>query len=239
MRLRLGSLQSSAAVERQIAREKQREREKAQAQIPTVKTEAQVRAEEAAGAGKEDGDGKAKEKEKEAEKEKKVIPRIRPLSEAKAIDMGANFMSESFLFAVAAGIIIFESLRARRKETNRREDVADRLAELEESENNARRGLVLLEHEIFKMRAQMDKKPLKEIKEGKRILPREIWELEEEVEEEESPGLMGRITGLFGWIRGEEKGKPTSEEQTAKTKAMISTAPVPKTESPSSDSPEK
>ena len=147
-----------------------------------------------------------KEKEKEKEKEKApVLPRIRPLSEAKAIDMGANFISETFLFAVAAGVIIFESMRARRKETSRREDVADRLAELEEKEGNARHALVLLEGEILRLRAQLEKKSVKEVKEGKRILPREIWE-EEEEEEEEEKGVWESVKGLVRWMRGEKSG---------------------------------
>ncbi|KAK9473759.1 optic atrophy 3 protein-domain-containing protein [Dipodascopsis tothii] len=37
---------------------------------------------------------------------------VRPLNDTKAIDMGANVLSETFLFAVAGGLIIYESVRS-------------------------------------------------------------------------------------------------------------------------------
>lgn len=125
MRLRLGLLQDPAVIERQIARElAEAEKKRKAATVPTVKTEAQTLADESA---------KAKEKEKitESVKSSRSTPRIRPLSEAKAIETGANFISETFMFFVAGGIIVFESWRSRRKENSRREDVADRIQMLE------------------------------------------------------------------------------------------------------------
>ncbi|TGZ81983.1 optic atrophy 3-like protein, partial [Ascodesmis nigricans] len=62
----------------------------------------------------------------------KQTQRIRPLSESKAIDAGANFISEAFLFAVAGSLILLEALRARRKEANRRDMVQERLMLLED-----------------------------------------------------------------------------------------------------------
>ncbi|GAA5990498.1 hypothetical protein JCM11641_007739 [Rhodosporidiobolus odoratus] len=53
---------------------------------------------------------------------------IRPLSEARAIDAGANFLSEGFLFAVAATIIVGETYRSRRSESKRRDAVQDSLS---------------------------------------------------------------------------------------------------------------
>jgi optic atrophy 3 protein len=126
MRLRLGLLQDQAAIDRQLAKDAaEAHAKKAKSEIPTVKTEAQAKA---------DIQNAAKEKEREVEKAKhpSPLPRIRPLSEAKAIDTGANFISETFLFAVTLSLIMFESWRSRRKETSRRNDVADRLKELEE-----------------------------------------------------------------------------------------------------------
>ncbi|KIJ31841.1 hypothetical protein M422DRAFT_36100 [Sphaerobolus stellatus SS14] len=55
---------------------------------------------------------------------------VKPLSEAKAIDRGANFLAESFLFGVAASLIIAETWRSSNKESKRRETVADALDEL-------------------------------------------------------------------------------------------------------------
>jgi optic atrophy 3 protein len=124
MRLRLGLLQDPAVIERQVAKElAEAEAKRKKAQIPTVKTEAQTIRDDAA---------RAKEKEDLTEKAKAARkPRIRPLSEAKAIESGATFISESFLFLVAGGIIVFESWRSKRKENTRREDVSERLQSLE------------------------------------------------------------------------------------------------------------
>lgn len=96
MRFRLGLLQDTAAIEKQIAKDAA-EAKKHKNDAPTVKTEAQAKADDAK--AKE-----AKDKEKESgEKASARKPKIRPLSEAKAIDLGANFVSESFLFVVRLG----------------------------------------------------------------------------------------------------------------------------------------
>ncbi|GAA5998188.1 hypothetical protein JCM5350_007697 [Sporobolomyces pararoseus] len=58
---------------------------------------------------------------------------IRPLSESRAIESGANFLSEGFLFAVAATIIIGETYRSRLSESKRRDAVRESL-ESHESE---------------------------------------------------------------------------------------------------------
>ncbi|KAL8772499.1 MAG: hypothetical protein Q9194_004604 [Teloschistes cf. exilis] len=185
MRLRLGLLQDTAAIDKQIARdaaEAQAKRQKSE--VPTVKTEAQTKADEAI---------VAKEKDKAAEKAKPASkPRIRPLSEAKAIDAGANFASETFLLSVGIGLIIFERWWSSRKENTRREDVSDRIAELEESEKSARRALVELEKELLRMRAKEGKE-----KSPKRILPKEVWELEEKEEEERQP----KASGILSYLR--------------------------------------
>ncbi|ONH67678.1 ERAD-associated E3 ubiquitin-protein ligase HRD1 [Cyberlindnera fabianii] len=57
--------------------------------------------------------------------------KVRPLNENKAIENGANFLSESFVFAVAGGIIIYEANRQRQKELNRREAVEDDIKTLQ------------------------------------------------------------------------------------------------------------
>ncbi|KAJ3882540.1 optic atrophy 3 protein-domain-containing protein [Lentinula edodes] len=56
---------------------------------------------------------------------------IRPLSETKAIDSGANALAEGFLFSVAAALILGESYRSARNETKRRGGVDERLGVLE------------------------------------------------------------------------------------------------------------
>lgn len=204
MRLRLGLLRDSAEIEKQIAREAaEAQAKKHKHSIPTVKTEAQTRADEAAAT-------RAKEK---AEAPAKTVPKpkIRPLSEAKAIESGATFISEAFLFAVAGGLIFFESWRSRRKETSHREDVSDRLAELEESEKAARRGLVELEREILRLRAKEGK-----VATNKRILPREVYEVEaiEETEDEaKNQGWLGRIASYVRGKKGNEDSDTAAEQK--------------------------
>ncbi|KAK2737635.1 hypothetical protein FQN55_000991 [Onygenales sp. PD_40] len=152
MRLRLGLLQNSAAIEKQAAREAAEAQAKKHKQhVATVKTEAQTKLEETIA---------AKQKERAQEPPKPPPLRIRPLSEAKAIDSGATFISETFLFFVAGGLIVFEAWRSRRKESNRREDVADRLTDLEESEREARLGITALEKEVAELKALLETQSL-------------------------------------------------------------------------------
>lgn len=194
MRLRLGLLQDAKSIERQIAREAaEAQAKKHRLEVPTVKTEAQTKADEAAA---------AKAKEKATEKPSKAAavpkPKIRPLSESKAIDSGATFVSESFLFMVGLSLILFENWRARRKETSRREDVADRINELEESRKVDRKAIVELEKEILRLGVRSGKGAAA----GHRIIPKELWniEAEEQLEEVQSQGW-------FSWIRGQSQAK--------------------------------
>lgn len=190
MRLRLGLLRDTAALEKQSAREAAEAAAKRHKHsVPSVKTEAQSIAEEKA----------AREKAKSPEVPKSAPkPRIRPLSEAKAIESGATFISEAFLFGVAGSLIVFESWRSRRKENTRREDVADRLGDLEESERAARRALVELEREVLALRAKHEKNPNKPTR---RILPKEIWMQEdEEGETENDSEPRGWLTRIYTYI---------------------------------------
>lgn len=95
MRFRLGLLQDTAAIEKQIAKEAaEHQAKKHKHEAPTVKTEAHTKADEAAAAREKESGEKPKPKSSSRQ------PKIRPLSEAKAIDLGANFVSETFLFVV-------------------------------------------------------------------------------------------------------------------------------------------
>lgn len=142
MRLRLGLLQDATAIDRQIAREAAEVKAKqAIADIPTVKTEAQTKVDA------------EKDHEKGHEKSKTTAkPRIRPLSEAKAIDSGANFISEGFLFSVGLGLIIFEGFRSRRKEASRRSDVQDKLKELDDRDAAKTSRIESLQMELVELR---------------------------------------------------------------------------------------
>lgn len=173
MRLRLGLLRDTASIEKQVAKEAaEAKARKQKAEAPTVKTEAQTKADD------------AKEKSKSgSESKSSAAPkaRIRPLSEAKAIDSGANFISEAFLFFVGASVILFESWRSRRKETNRRLDVAEKISELEERDRASRHALIELEKEILRLRATEAKGSAGS---KSRILPKEVLDLEEQDEKE-------------------------------------------------------
>ncbi|MCJ1479064.1 hypothetical protein MMC13_007748 [Lambiella insularis] len=154
MKLRLGLLQDTAAIDKQLAREaKEAQLKKQKHDTPTVKTEAETKADQAATAKeKESGTKKAKSTSQSETK-------IRPLSEAKAIDTGATFISETFLFAVALGTIMFEAWRSRRKENTRREDVAEKLRNLEEQDKAKWQLLDELQREVDTLRAGSKGKP--------------------------------------------------------------------------------
>ena len=192
MRLRLGLLQDTKSIEKQAAREAaEAQAKKHKLEVPTVKTEAQTKADDAAAI-------RAKEKGPEKPKVLTILkPKIRPLTESKAIDSGATFVSEGFLFLVGISLILFENWRSRRKETTRREDVADRISELEESEKSGRRALMELEKEILRLRAKngIETRP------GQRILPKDLWEPEEIGE----PEKLVTPRGWFSWIWGQRQ----------------------------------
>lgn len=200
MRLRLGLLRDTAAIEQQAAKEAaEAQARKFKPKTPTVKTEADAKAE---------GEAIEQAKQKAIDHAKsRPPPRIRPLSESKAIDSGANFISETFLFLVAGGLIVFESWRSRRKETTRREDVQDRLNELEQSEKAARRALAVLETELLELKAQ-GKKPAKG---AKRLLPSDVWEVEEPQETQAKDENNDWISQAWSWISGSEQ--PTRKKQ--------------------------
>ncbi|KAI4701575.1 hypothetical protein J4E81_003315 [Alternaria sp. BMP 2799] len=124
MRMRLGLLQDPAVIDRQIKKEVQlAEAARKKAAAPTVLTEEEMKAEEA-----------LTEKEREAIKKKtedRIKPRIRPLSEQKAIEMGANFAAETFIFAVGIAVILVEQWRQRRKARNARDDIREDLEEVQ------------------------------------------------------------------------------------------------------------
>lgn len=201
MRMRLGILQDTAAIDKAHAKEAaEAAAKKHKLEIPTVKTEAQMKADEkvAAKAGKESMESKPA-----------PIPRIRPLSEAKAVDTGATFISEAFLFGVAASLIFFESWRSRRKETSRHEDVADRLAELEESEKAARRALVELEREVLQLRAKNSTGT--NSSSMRRILPRDIWDVPEKDENGDDEKAKSWLSRIAAYISSREAEKATNE----------------------------
>ncbi|KAE8552263.1 hypothetical protein EYB25_006157 [Talaromyces marneffei] len=214
MRLKIGLLRDTAAIEERAAKEAaEAAARRHRSKVPTAKTEAEIQVEKQA---TEEAKKKAIEEVKS-----KPLPRIRPLSESKAIDSGATFISETFLFLVAGGLIVFESWRSRRKESSRRSDVQDRLVELEESEKAARRALGILEKELLELKAQQGKLSTKHMK---RILPQEVWE-------DDTPEVSPKSQEDQGWLSRVWSYFPSSTSTTpAPSTPVASTTPAPKKE---------
>lgn len=210
MRFRLGLLQDTAALEKQAAKEAaEAQAKKHKSEAPTAKTEAQTKADEETQARGNETVEKAKEQRKK--------PKIRPLSEAKAIDLGSNFVSESFLFLVGIGCVLFETWRRGKKEDNRREDVADEIRELKEYNRSIRKALVELEKEALRRNGTAPS--------TKRILPKEVYELgEEEERETERKGWLSWVQNLYRRDAPEAKSKtePLEEATVADSKPSSS-----------------
>ena len=222
MRLRLGNLRDTSVSRRQA--EADAAVRKFKPKSPTAKTEAEAKAEEEAIAKAQ---AIASESTKPTPK-----PHIRPLSEAKAIESGANFLSESFLFLVAGGLIVFETMRSRRKEATRREDLDDRLTELQQSETAARRALVTLEKEVLHLKSKHGES----VKSG-HVLSRDIWETEDlgVVEDEKDDSWLTQIQYYFSSLSSllpgttQEPGSSTEGEEQDSNKPSTSAASPPST----------
>lgn len=194
MRWRIGLLQDAAVYERQAARDAaKREAERKKAETPTVKTEAETKAEEEA---------VGREKVQEEKEKHPPKPKIKPLSETKAIETGATFISETFLFGVAVSLLLFESWRSGRKEQNRRDRVQEQLSDLEEENKAARAALIELEREVLRLRAKEKGVSTAELAKSKKILPAEVYEMVQEdkadgAAPEKSKSWFSSITTAF------------------------------------------
>ncbi|KAL4790476.1 optic atrophy 3 protein-domain-containing protein [Aspergillus venezuelensis] len=205
MRLRLGTIRDNAAAMRRATAEAELRKHKPSS--PTVKTQADTKAEEEA---------LAKVKAAASESDKPAPrPHIRPLSESKAIESGATFISETFLFMVAGGLILFESWRSRRKENTRRDDVAARLAELEEAVGVYREAFISLE--------KSGELP----QPSRRILQRVIEDVEPEpVAAQEEQGWFTTITSYLPFTQSPEQQTATTGSQQVTTQTEAPTAPA-------------
>ncbi|CDO92990.1 unnamed protein product [Kluyveromyces dobzhanskii CBS 2104] len=68
---------------------------------------------------------------------------IRPLNESRAVESGATILSEAFVFGVTGTVVVWETLRQRQKELDRRDQVTQDIA--------------FLQSEIEELRAAIDK----------------------------------------------------------------------------------
>jgi len=156
-------LQDPAAIDRQIEREAAEHLAKkthTTTSVPTVKTQEETKEEKAALAAEK----RAIKEQVKDRNEKSTLRRIRPLSESKAIDSGATFISEAFLFMVAGGLIVFETFRARRKEGIRREQVEDRLSALEDEIRRCREQEEASEEVVKGLKAEVEQLRLEKIR---------------------------------------------------------------------------
>ena len=122
---------------------------------------------------------------------------------------------------MGVGLILFENYRRGRQETSRREDVADRLNELESSEKLARKyyaeALVKLEDEVIALREKNGMGS----NHHRGILPKSVWDLaEEENKEDERKGQ-----GWFSWI-SRFSSRDAPKDETAKEAAPITESPT-------------
>ena len=127
MRMRLGILHDAEAQQRMHEREQRAaEERKKKDEAPTVRSAEEQKKydERKAKEAQDEKDGKPKQ-------EKSTRVKIRPLSDTRAIELGANFFSEAFIFMVAVGLILLENWRSSRKSSQRRDEVAERLESLE------------------------------------------------------------------------------------------------------------
>jgi len=81
---------------------------------------------------------------------------IRPLSETKAIENGANALAESFLFGVAALLILSESYRASSKQSKRRDDVDEKLEGLLSAVERLQEGKKEVEGALERSREEVE-----------------------------------------------------------------------------------
>lgn len=58
--------------------------------------------------------------------------KIRPLNDKKAVESGANFLLEAFIFLVAGSLILYESYRSRVKANNEKLTVKNDISELQD-----------------------------------------------------------------------------------------------------------
>jgi hypothetical protein len=144
MRLQVTLLRDKAAEKR--AKEK--------AEAPTVKTEEQAKAEEAS---------RAKDKAAQKEAPKSIWKRkFRPLHEAKAVDLFADVIGDSFILLVAVSLILYEYIRTSKKpdpHAVKIDEMDEKLAEsdrreheLEEEVKTQRTRVETLEQAIDEMR---------------------------------------------------------------------------------------
>ncbi|CAB5195617.1 unnamed protein product [Rhizophagus irregularis] len=90
--------------------------------------------------------------------------KIRPLNDAKAVEMGANFLGEAIIFGVASSLIIWEQARSYKSSKDRQhqlddkiEMLKDEISKLKESEDQMMNQIVKLKNDYEKLNNDYEK----------------------------------------------------------------------------------
>lgn len=103
---------------------------------------------------------------------------------------------------MGAGLILFETYRRSKQETSKREDVADQIEKLENQVILFRKAFMDLEKETLKNNGTG-------LSATRRILPKELYELEKEDEKESKPmGWRSWFQGIYRWDAQEKEMEP-------------------------------
>ncbi|SCU87435.1 LAME_0D10066g1_1 [Lachancea meyersii CBS 8951] len=82
--------------------------------------------------------------------------KIRPLNDARAVENGATLLSEAFVFGVTGSVVVWETLRQRTKELNRRDQVAKDISFLQSEIEELRAALLAAEPETERASKKQD-----------------------------------------------------------------------------------
>lgn len=82
--------------------------------------------------------------------------KVRPLNDNKAIEQGANFLSELFVFSVAGSMIFFESYRSRKKTTVRHTSVQEDLTAIQNELELLQQEVTALHQRVRESEAERD-----------------------------------------------------------------------------------
>ncbi|TPX41833.1 hypothetical protein SeMB42_g04721 [Synchytrium endobioticum] len=80
------------------------------------------------------------------------VEAVRPLNDAKAIELGANFISEGIIFSVAAFTIGFETWRSRKNTNARHTDVDEALERLDRDTQQFKLHMDSLKQQLVELR---------------------------------------------------------------------------------------
>ncbi|KAJ3227201.1 hypothetical protein HDU81_006863 [Chytriomyces hyalinus] len=81
---------------------------------------------------------------------------IRPLNEARAVELGTSFLAEFFIFAVAGTVVVEETIRSSLKSSARNADIDNSIATLQSQQIQDTQELLLLEERVQALEMEND-----------------------------------------------------------------------------------